>query len=281
VAWTLNVVGDRTRQFITEWELPERLYGFGQMPAIFYQNKGAKLGLMKGQKAVRNIDDLYDDPAKAALSGPGQAWDPANFLVNEEGYVVAKSTWRTVNEKPIYYVNEKGEDIVDIGDANPDFNLSFSSTLNYKRFVINGLVDWVQGGDLYNGTRQWPFFDNRDRIYDQRSKPAEERKPQQYYNFFYNALNGIDFFIESATYVKLKELSVNYTLNSDQLGKIGLGGLSEMRLGLIGRNIFTISDYSGYDPEVTGLNGDPFQVRIDWFQYPQFRTFTGMVEIAF
>lgn len=281
VAWTLNVVGDRTRQFITEWELPERLYGFGQMPAIFYQNKGAKLGLMKGQKAVRNIDDLYDDPAKAALSGPGQTWDPANFIVNEEGYVVRKDQWRTVNEKPIYYVNENGEDIVEIGDANPDFNLSFSSTLNYKRFVISGLVDWVQGGDLYNGTRQWPFFDNRDRIYDQRSKPAEERKPQQYYNFFYNALNGIDFFVESATYVKLKELSVNYTLNSDQLSKIGLGGLSEMRLGLIGRNIFTISDYSGYDPEVTGLNGDPFQVRIDWFQYPQFRTFTGMVEIAF
>ena len=59
------------------------------------------------------------------------------------------------------------------------------------------------------------------------------------------------------------------------------GPNEKVRLGLIGRNLFTFTDYSGYDPEVSGLQGDPFQVRIDWFQYPQFRTFTGVVEIAF
>jgi hypothetical protein len=176
---------------------------------------------------------------------------------------------------------DRTTDIVKIGDANPDFNLSFSTTFNYKRLAFTGLVDWTQGGNLYNGTRQWPFFDNRDRIYDQRDRPAEERKPQQYYNYFYNGLNGHDFFVESGTYVKLKELSVNYTFNNDQLRKVGLGRIAELRLGLIGRNLLTFTDYSGYDPEVSGLQGDPFQVRIDWFQYPQFRTFTGVVEIAF
>jgi hypothetical protein len=98
---------------------------------------------------------------------------------------------------------------------------------------------------------------------------------------FYNGLNGIDYFVESASYAKFKELSVKYTFSRDQLRSVGLGGLSELRLGVIGRNLFTISNYSGYDPEVTGQSGDPFQVRIDWFQYPQFRTFTGLVEIAF
>ena len=74
---------------------------------------------------------------------------------------------------------------------------------------------------------------------------------------------------------------MNYTFNSDQLRHVGLGKIAELRLGVIGRNLFTFTNYSGYDPEVAGLNGDPFQVRIDWFQYPQFRTFTGVVEIAF
>lgn len=281
MAWTLNLVGDRTRQWITEWTIPERLYGFGQMPEVFYQGPGAKLGLMKGTRVVRSIDELYVDPAKKALSGAGQAWSPDSVVVNEEGFVVRRSTWRTRNEKPIAFVDETGNNVVDIGDANPDFNVSVNSTFNYKRFVVNALVDWTQGGDLYNGTRQWPFFDNRDRVYDQRGKPEEEKKPQLYYNFFYNGLNGIDYFIESATYVKLKELSVNYTFTRDQLRSVGLGGLSELRVGVIGRNLFTITDYSGYDPEVTGQSGDPFQVRIDWFQYPQFRTFTGLVEIAF
>ncbi len=300
VAWQVNVVGDRTRQTITEWTIPVRLYGFGQMPAIFYLNEGATLGEMRGQRAVRcgsfgqDITlncEIYHDPAKKAASGAGQEWDPANLIINEEGYVVRRSTWRTVNEKPLDYVtcdtfNDDGScksttNIVTIGDANPDFNLSFSSTFNYKRLAITGLVDWTQGGNLYNGTRQWPFFDNRDAIYDQRSKPAEERKPQQYYNYFYNGLNGQAFFVESGTYVKLKELAVNYTFSQQQLAKVGLGRLSELRLGLIGRNLLTLTDYSGYDPEVSGLNGDPFQVRIDWFQYPQFRTLTGLVEIAF
>jgi TonB-linked SusC/RagA family outer membrane protein len=300
VAWQVNIVGDRTRQTITDWTIPTRLYGFGQMPAAFYLNKGGILGEMRGQRAVRcgsygtavTLDcEIYDDPGKKAQSGAGQQWDPANLIVNEEGYVVRRNDWRTLNEKPLSYVTcettdeagacTKTTDVVHIGDANPDFNMSFGSTFNYKRLTIATLVDWVQGGDLYNGTRQWPFFDNRDRIFDQRSKPEEERKPKQYYNYFYNGLNAHEFFIESGTYVKLKELSVNYTFTRDQLRSVGLGKIAELRLGVIGRNLFTITNYSGYDPEVAGLQGDPFQVKIDWFQYPQFRTFTGVLEIAF
>jgi TonB-linked SusC/RagA family outer membrane protein len=290
VAWSLNIVGDRTRSVISEWDLAPRLYGFGQMPFAFYQAEGATLGEMRGQRAIKNIDELWDDPVRKAKLDAGTD-SPDNYVINEEGYVVTKASWRTVTEKPLdyYYCEVQNEDgscktrtnITQIGDANPDFNMSFSSTFNYHRMAITAMVDWTQGGSLYNGTRQWPFFDNRDRVYDQRDRPAEEQKPQQYYNYFYNGLNAQEYFIESGTYVKIKELSVNYTLVRDQLRKVGLGKLSEVRLGIIGRNLFTFTNYSGYDPEVAGLEGDPFQVRIDWFQYPQFRTFTGVVEIAF
>ena len=54
-----------------------------------------------------------------------------------------------------------------------------------------------------------------------------------------------------------------------------------MRVGLICRNLFTITKYTGLDPEVSGLFGDPFQVRMDWFQYPQFRTLSAVVEITY
>ena len=43
---------------------------------------------------VHDLQELYDDPAKQPLSGSGQAYDPANFVRNEEGYVVAKASWR-------------------------------------------------------------------------------------------------------------------------------------------------------------------------------------------
>ena len=95
-------------------------------------------------------------------------------------------------------------------------------------------------------------------------------------------MNPIDFFVEPGTYVKIRELAAHYTLDRNQLKKIGLGKLENIRLGLIGRNLFTFTKYSGYDPEVASpFDNDPFQVRIDWFTYPHFRTFTGLVEIAF
>ena len=272
MALQLNITGDRTRQTITDWPLPLQLYGPVQ---TFYINKGASLGVMYGNRVVRSFAELKENPKFANANA-------SDYIVNEEGYLVSAASYHTPTEKPIAYVNSAGESIVKIGDANPDFNLSINPVFNWKKLAINGLVDWSQGGQIYNGTRQWPFFENRDRIYDQRSKPQAARKSQGYYNFFYNSLNPIDFFVEPGTYLKIRELAVHYTLDRKQLKAIGLGKLENVRIGAIGRNLFTFTKYSGYDPEVASpFDNDPFQVRIDWFTYPHFRTFTGLVEIAF
>ena len=306
---TLNIVGDRTRQRITDWDLPERLYGFQQMPAAFFLGKNRDLGVLYGNHWVRDVNELYDDPAKAALNGPGQAWSPDSVMINEDGYVVRKSEYGTKNERAIKYVYCKvpgpnpgdpckiTDNLVQIGNANPDFNLSFNLAFTRRRLAVNALLDWSYGGDLYNGTRQWAFQATRDRVQDQAGKPQNDatcgtvsatmpscpQKALGYYGVgFYNGLESNDFFIESGSYAKLKELSVSYTLGTDQLRRIGMfRGLREMRLAFIARNLFTITNYSGLDPEVSGLNGDPFQVRMDWFQYPQFRTFTGSIELGF
>src|SRR5712691_4405269 len=195
--WSLNVAGDRTRQKVVSLfdpiagrSLAPFTVGPGYAgPGIFLIKEGETYGVIYGTRTVRNINQLYDDPTKAALSGPGQTWSRDSVIVNEEGYVVRRDQWRTATERPIEYVDPTGHNIVKIGDANPDFNLSFASTLRWKKFSIYGLVDWTQGGNIYNGTRQWPFFENRDRVYDQSSKPVAARKTQNYYNFFYNSIN--------------------------------------------------------------------------------------------
>jgi TonB-linked SusC/RagA family outer membrane protein len=303
---TLNIVGDRTRQRITEWNLPERLYGFEQMPSAFFLGKGSDLGVMYGNRWVRNIDDLYADPAKAALSGPGQAWSRDSVMINEDGYVVRRSAYGTPNERAIKYTFCKRADAAGncletsqttrIGNANPKFNLSFNLRFNYHRFILNGLLDWSYGGDIYNGTRQWAFQATRDKVQDQAGKPQNAatcgvvsdpmpscpQKALPYYGVgFYNGLDPNDYFVESGSYAKLKELSLSYSFTNDQLGRFGLHGIHEVRLGFIARNLFTITKYSGLDPEISGRYGDPFQVRMDWYQYPQYRTFSTMVEISY
>lgn len=303
---TLSIVGDRTRQKITEWNLPDRLYAYGQMPAAFFLGENRDLGVLYGNHWVRDVSELYDDPDKAALQGPGQAWSPDSVMINEDGYVVRRSVYGTPDERAIKYVYclkpgptscLQTDNVVEIGNANPDFNLSFGLNFNYRRLQVNALLDWSYGGDLYNGTRQWAFQATRDRVQDQAGKPANDAScgtvsatmpscPQKalgYYGVgFYNGLDANDFFVESGSYAKLKELAISYTLAQDQLRRIGfLRTLREVRLSFIARNLFTITKYSGLDPEVSGLAGDPFQVRMDWFQYPQFRTFTGSIELGF
>ncbi len=303
---TISIVGDRTRQVITDWTLPERLYGFEQMPAAFFLGKGSDLGIMYGNHWIRNVNELYDDPAKAALRGPGQTWSPDSVMVNEDGYVVRKSAYGTIKERAIKYVYCKvpgsggtcslTSNITRIGNANPNFNLSFGLSGTFHRLSVNALLDWSHGGQLYNGTRQWAFQASRDRVQDQAGKPTNAatcgvvsnpmpscpQKAAPYYGVgFYNGLDPDDYFIESGSYAKLKEFAIHYTVGSNQLRAIGLRGLSEVRLGFVGRNLFTITKYSGLDPEISGLFGDPFQVRMDWYQYPQFRTFSAVVEITY
>ena len=54
------------------------------------------------------------------------------------------------------------------------------------------------------------------------------------------------------------------------------------RIGVVGRNLWTQTDYSGYDPDVTGPGGgNPFAYRVDYFTYPAYRTFTAMFELGF
>jgi TonB-linked SusC/RagA family outer membrane protein len=302
---TLTIVGDRTRQVITDWNLPERLYSFEQMPAAFFLGKGSDLGVMYGNHWVRNIDELYDDPLKASQSGAGQTWSRDSVMVNEDGYVVRKGTYGTLNERAIKYVFCKvpgpsgtcslTSNIVKIGNANPKFNMGFNLSFTRRRLSLNATLDWSYGGQLYNGTRQWAFQATRDRVQDQANKPPNDatcgvvsnpmpkcpRKALGYYGVgFYNGLDADDFFIESGSYAKLKELGASYSFARDQLQHIGLR-FEELRVGFIARNLFRITKYTGLDPEVSGLFGDPFQVRMDWFQYPQFRSFSAVVEITY
>jgi hypothetical protein len=86
--------------------------------------------------------------------------------------------------------------------------------------------------------------------------------------------------VEDGTFLKLREVAINYTLNRRQLGVLG-NSVDRIRVGIIGRNLLTFTKYSGYDPEVAGLSGDASNYRFDGFNYPNFRTFTGVIEIAF
>ncbi|MFM8782262.1 MAG: hypothetical protein ACKOFO_12555, partial [Gemmatimonadota bacterium] len=280
--WRLNVTADRTRQQITDLKVAPFLAGPDGNTSLFRVGAGEPFGVIYGSQWIRTPEQL----AATLQSGknPSVTGAAANYRLNEEGFYVRTADWRTINEKPLKAYTATGESVVQIGDVNPDLNLAINSTFQWGGFSLNALITMVQGGDIYNYTRQWPFNEQRDPLYDQRGRAEEEKKPVSYYQTFYNNFDANDFFVEDGSYIRLRELSVNYQLPKAFVQPLSFLGFENARLGIVGRNLWTSTKYTGYDPDVTGtsgLGGNPFVYRVDYFTYPQFRTFTMMVELGF
>ncbi|MFN0181570.1 MAG: SusC/RagA family TonB-linked outer membrane protein [Gemmatimonadales bacterium] len=298
MAVQLTLTGDRIREYITDWPLPDEGFGPIQGFSPFRFADGVRLGLMRGQRWVKRLADLYLDPAKAAASDPGEAWAADSVVVNADGYLVRRSTRGTNAERPIARVECTATDATgacaattttfDLGVSAPDFRIGLNTNLVFRRFVVTGLLDWSHGGQIYNGTAHGSVQDCVASLCDQSSKPADQRIAEGFYLAgLSNGTNANEAFVEDASFLKLRELSVNYTFNKSELGKLGLDRwLGEVRVGMIARNVITWSRYSGRDPDVAPIaeiNGQPsgFRTRMDWFSYPQFRTITASIEIAF
>lgn len=179
---------------------------------------------------------------------------------------------------PVRLLNEDGTAaLVETGNSNPTFRWGFSNQLQVGRLSLYGLLDSQVGGNIYNGTKQRMYQWQRHGDVDQHDKPEERKKPVSYYTGpLYNGNTNINWFIEDASYLKLRELSMRYRLDGTRFAPLQRIGLENLSLSLIGRNLLTWTRYSGYDPEIgSALN------RTDSFDYPNYRTLTGSVEVTF
>lgn len=264
--WDLTLTFSKTKQKITKLDIPE--YRTGPRGA-FKIREGEVYGGMYGSDFVRTLNQMEQQLPSGS--------DITDYSVNRDGVVVVTNDIGSVNEKPFILLDENGAEAnVKIGDINPDFRLGLNTNVKYKDFSLYMLWNWKQGGDIYNGTGQYLVRDNRHPMIDQIHNAPGEKKTVDYYQALYDAqaLNG--FWVEDASFVKLREISMYYTIGQDKLGKTTGKWLRQIRMGVIGRNILTFTDYTGYDPEA-GSSGFIF----DDFGYPNFRNYSFTVEFKF
>ena len=277
--WRVNVTGDRTRTRISELGVAPYLTGpddGGGNTRIFRVAKGEVFGVIYGSTWITTPEQLATNIANGKLTGAA-----TDYKVNELGYYVANSAFGTKLERPLKYYNAAGSALQAIGDVNPDFTMGFSNSLQWKGWSLNGVLTWQKGGQIYNYTRQWPFNELRDAAFDQRDVPVGQRKPQGFFQAFYNNFDPNSRFVEDGSFIRLRELAVNYQVPKNIMHAVHLGVFETARIGLVGRNLWTKSKYSGYDPDVSGPGGNPFGYRVDYFSYPAYRTFTAMVELGY
>jgi len=289
-ALQLNITASRVREHITDWPLPKQVFGTTGDWAGFQYAPGIRLGTMAGARWVHSLEQLHLNPANANV-------DDSKYVINSDGYLVLAATKGTKDERPIQLIAcadaklnpvacAEGQTPTGqffLGTAAPDFRVGFNTILSFKRFTVAGLVDWSKGGQIANVTAHWGTQDCMDVRCDQSAKAPEDRIAEGFYTAgLYFGAAASEAYVESASFVKIREISVNYTVSHGSLSSIGLGRLlNEVRIGVIGRNLVTFSNYRGTDPEVAPAADDAFKGRADWFQYPPFRTITGFIEIAF
>jgi TonB-linked SusC/RagA family outer membrane protein len=292
LSWRVGLVADRSRHRIAEFEPPCIRTG---LTGLTYRCAGEPLGVMYGAHFLRHHDEL---PAVHASSRN-------QFQINDDGLLVPvgsgnnytdgvrQSLWGTnVTIDGISYPWGRplrlqdpasgGPAVVRIGDSNPDFRFGVSNQVTWKNFVFYGLVDVQVGGQVYNATKQRMYQWWRSAEEDQVGKPEDLKKPPAYYSVLYNAADQNDWFVEPGGFVKLREVSVRYQVPVQRLPGLRALGVRGASLSLVGRNLFTITDYTGYDPEV---RSDDFRIdpviRLDDFTYPRFRTITGTLMLEF
>lgn len=270
-SWNTNFNFDRIRQKVGKLDIPE--YTTGPRNA-FYIKEGETFGIMYGYTWVRDLETMANQlPDGKTIE---------DYEINNEGYVIPAGSEGSLDEIPIKLDadNDGLGDKVQIGDGNPDFQLNWSNNFNFKGITLYFLLSWKNGGNIYNYTRQYTFRDQRDIVFDQSGKPDSEKKTVNYYNAFYDGTGINDYFIEDGSYLKVRELSLSYTLSKTNMPKFMKGYVKSIKIGFQARNLLTFTAYKGYDPEVASgadLTNYPF----DDFGYPNYRTYTGSISINF
>jgi TonB-linked SusC/RagA family outer membrane protein len=271
MTYSFTLTGDHTKQKIDRLgRSPFRVPGLGQGQDMFYYAQGQPLGIMYGQQWVRSFAQLQENPANASAVA-------TDYTVNRLGYLIKISTPGAL----IKYVDANRVDQHVIGNVNPEFNWGWANNFRYKSFSVYALFDGQHGGQVYNFTKQWMMQDWRAGDANMAGVPQAEKVPATVFTgSLYNGLVASDYFVESDSYVKLRELSVAYTLGARAMQFAGINRIANgVKIALIGRNLYTWTKYTGFDPDVTA--GGDFNFRVDGFRYPNFRTITGQVELTF
>ena len=275
--WTMALNYDRVRQEVTKLNVaPFTTGGRGNSgdPGAFFIEEGAIFGHLYGEQWITSLDQMQKQLDRLEST---ESID--NYTVNSDGYVIVAGTEGTIYETPMTELDANGNPLLqEIGDGNPDFRLGISNTFTFKGFTFYALLDWKQGGDIYSMTNQWNYRDNLSADMDVAGLPEVQKKTVNYYQTLYhvNAINS--HFVYDGTYLKIRELSLYYSLNKEFFNFF-----KYLRVGVVGRNVFTFTNYIGFDPEIGSSEGNGNSTVMAWddFQYPNFRSFSASLELKF
>ena len=314
-SWTSRLMFDRTKHHITELNVPayqDGPSGEQGLGNVFYIRKGETLGTFYGFQFATQCGHLpagvdcsqfqkNDDGFLVWVGGAGDWKNGWNTYTDAAG--ATKHWWGTtapfsIRGQALTWgtpFQAEGNDpmtgdrttFLPLGSTTPKFKLSLANTVTWRSFSLYGLLESLHDFKIYNQPLQWATFQSYSGIMDQSAVEESLQKPTGYYSRLYGAsgLQPSSAFVVDGSFIKLRELSVRYRASRALLDRLPMANSFEgLSLSLTGRNLYTWTNYDGYDPDVgeggSGI-GSAVIGRVDGYNYPPFRVFTLGVELIF
>ncbi len=281
-----NFSWDFTTNFGHTWTVVESTSDGKEIPltygnaATYTLRPGEAVGSVYGYKALTDINEK-DKSGNFYLTGTTTAPVAANYTY-VDGRVVEIAT------KQVKFTGDKYA----LGNTTPLFNMTFINSFTFKDYLsLSFQVDWVYGGKVYNQTKEWMYSEGLHKDYDKPVTIAGETGAfTAYYKSFYDASesNGTkDYFLEDASYARLRNLSIGF----DFAKFFKMQKVRKLQLVLSGRNLATITNYSGFDAESnqntssggsgTATPQNSIQRGLDFWSFPNFRSYQVGLNVSF
>ncbi len=169
-----------------------------------------------------------------------------------------------------------------LGDAEPDFQMSFVNDLRYKDFTLSFLWHWKEGGDNINLSKLLSDFGGTSADFDDFNVDPEHLIN----NGTYRIVNGLFAgnarpFVEDASYLRLREIGLYYTIPDETITKWFDGVVSNVKLGFSGHNLINIFDYNSYDPEVSNFGGTGLSTGVEVTPFPSSKRYMFHLSMQF
>jgi TonB-linked SusC/RagA family outer membrane protein len=169
-------------------------------------------------------------------------------------------------------------DRVITGNANPKFVYGFSTNLKYKNFDLSAFFSGVSGNKIFNLAR-WSL-ENPVGGRNLLAGAANRYTPANTTGTFQIAAGSLggrlplsDHYLEDGSFLRCKNISLGYTFN--------VKGLSNLRAYVSANNVFTVTNYTGFDPEVGSFGNSNTQFGVDNIVYPPSRSFLIGAQVTF
>jgi TonB-dependent starch-binding outer membrane protein SusC len=180
-------------------------------------------------------------------------------------------------------------DRTNLGHYLPDFTYGLNLSANYKNFDMTMFWQGVQGNEIFNLLRF--HTEGMTRLFNASTVVLDRWTPENPSTDIPRAVSGdpnrnaraSSRWIEDGSYLRLKNLSVGYTVPEALLNSFSRGNISNLRIYLSSQNLLTFTNYTGYDPEVAvreGINST-LGAGIDFGQFPAARTILAGIQLTF